>query len=368
MPSSSHSNTNVASKSVARFVNPELTLPAPTVNVLQENDADGDELELWTLRLPVEFSLGNLDGVEFNLKDWLSADNEAVIKDGKGNTYRVVQGDATEAENFRVLLPIDEAFAAAAAGSGNEGKDDDDDDNSRSNHSSSENEDDDDNSSDSDSGESFDSDGLLKSKSKIKGNKEHKEKDNGNKDDDESKNIADNTNANKFLYPCRKPFARHFNVVKSFPKMSETQLAPLKGPEPADDAMRHAYAPIPQRKGLKRRWMPTGAETVPLAAAAIAKHATMDSKKLAKEHFKSAKDVDKPRNHSKHDDGVIVSPAEEDEHEEQSHDDDAEEHESPTPVSSSGKAKERKRKAEKKHKKEKKSKKHKRQKTVVDEE
>jgi hypothetical protein len=81
--------------------------------------------------------------------------------------------------------------------------------------------------------------------------------DNPNKKRKENDKDLDDEVMKKLLRPSSKPFTRHFNVLKAFTHMSETQMAPLNGPDPIDP-MRHAYEPIPQRMGLKRRWMPFG--------------------------------------------------------------------------------------------------------------
>jgi hypothetical protein len=63
----------------------------------------------------------------------------------------------------------------------------------------------------------------------------------------------------KYLKPSYKSFTRHWNVVTAIPELSEAKIAPRDGPAP-QDKMRHAYAPIAQRMGLKRRWMPLGSK------------------------------------------------------------------------------------------------------------
>jgi len=88
----------------------------------------------------------------------------------------------------------------------------------------------------------------------------HSSDDNSDNSDDNSDNSDDSTSKppKAFLTPASKPFSQHFNILECIPPRSETQLAPLEGP-PAVDHMRHAYAHVPQRRGLKRRWMPLGA-------------------------------------------------------------------------------------------------------------
>lgn len=79
-------------------------------------------------------------------------------------------------------------------------------------------------------------------------------------DDSDSENDDDSDSRSekqKFLKPSASPFTRHWNVVTAVPILSETQLAPREGPPPVGK-MRHAYSHVPQRTGLKRRFMPMG--------------------------------------------------------------------------------------------------------------
>jgi hypothetical protein len=75
--------------------------------------------------------------------------------------------------------------------------------------------------------------------------------------DDDSDNDDEKSDKQEFLQPSALPFARHWNAMTAVPVLSETQLAPREGPPPVD-IMRHAYSHVPQRTGLKRRWMPMG--------------------------------------------------------------------------------------------------------------
>ena len=72
------------------------------------------------------------------------------------------------------------------------------------------------------------------------------------------KDGSDEGDDNDVLNPCSKPFSKHFNVLADVPELSETKLAPREGPPAQDDTMRSAYRHVPQRAGLKRRWMPLG--------------------------------------------------------------------------------------------------------------
>mmetsp|Transcript_23762 Transcript_23762/g.36707 ORF Transcript_23762/g.36707 Transcript_23762/m.36707 type:complete len:285 (-) Transcript_23762:107-961(-) len=64
-----------------------------------------------------------------------------------------------------------------------------------------------------------------------------------------------------YLVPSNKAFDRHINVTKSVCTKDPvwTDLAPRmeRAPRPKDKVI-HAYSPIPQISGLKRRWMPMG--------------------------------------------------------------------------------------------------------------
>ena len=79
-------------------------------------------------------------------------------------------------------------------------------------------------------------------------------------DSSDSDSDSDDQSDSKFLlHPSQKAFSHHFNLTKnSLVKKSETELAPSVGPEPVGCTLKHSYSHIPQRKGLKRRWMPLG--------------------------------------------------------------------------------------------------------------
>ena len=71
---------------------------------------------------------------------------------------------------------------------------------------------------------------------------------------------------NKFMVPAMVPFAKHLNVAHydAIKEVSHTDLAPGvdRAPTPIGP-VRKAYSVVPQKTGLKRRWMPSG---VPPAA------------------------------------------------------------------------------------------------------
>lgn len=205
------------------LVDDKLTLPPPTTNVLKltktratpanddntssdsdSNDDNDDEsnVELWTFRVPVGLPISALEGMEIHLDDdgW-----QGRFHAGPEETeYQVSAGCSTENETFRVLIPTTSSDSSRRRIIDEDDSDSDDDDTTSDN-----------------------------------------------------KNDKEDTKAGMYLHPAPRPFRRHFNVIKAFPKRSEMDLAPLKGPEPIDP-MRHSYAPVPQRAGLKRRWMPQG--------------------------------------------------------------------------------------------------------------
>ena len=67
----------------------------------------------------------------------------------------------------------------------------------------------------------------------------------------------------RFLYPSNMSFRRHVRIAPTIGKTGELDVAPSteNAPEPVDP-MRHAYASVPQKKGLKRRWVPMGATPI----------------------------------------------------------------------------------------------------------
>jgi hypothetical protein len=160
-------------------------------------DEENGDLELWSFRLPVSLSVDGLKGVKFD-----PSNGSATFTAADGKEYRIQLGDAGETESFRVLVPKKKE----------NGEKDDDDDKSSSSSS----------------------------------------------DDDEDDEDGTNGETTKgSLRPCKVAFSKHFQVLASVPVLTESQLAPQEGPPPVD-RMRHAYAPIAQRTGLKRRWTPIG--------------------------------------------------------------------------------------------------------------
>lgn len=178
-----------------------LHLDPPKFSV--DDDEEDEDIELWSFRLPVAFPLTALKGLELSITGGgvtkLSAD---------GIEYRLEPGDVQDTESFRVLVPKKH--------------------NNRNKKNKTNGEDDSHSDSDSSSSSSSDHDNEVKDSGKI-----------------------------PKMVPLKKSFVRHFSVLVDVPHKAETQLAPREGPPP-QDTMRHAYSHVPQRSGLKRRWMPLG--------------------------------------------------------------------------------------------------------------
>ena len=85
-------------------------------------------------------------------------------------------------------------------------------------------------------------------------------------DDDDADN---NNSSQQFLYPCRYSFARHVQIGSILLDDDEEDEMETDGHHPQ---RRRAYASIPQKQGLKRRWMPLGSGNVspPMSHAAAA--------------------------------------------------------------------------------------------------
>jgi len=198
------------------FINREQTLLPPGPSAIKDVDKDkgnndSSNFELWTFRVPSEMNIKDLHGVELVLNG--DNNNKSTIQQ-INDKFTLKQGESVENHNFRVLVP----------GSNGSGKNNDD---NSSSSSSSDDDDDDD-------------------------------------DDDEKKDKTTNTTAQKYLlHPSSKTFTRHFNVNSAlYTKKTEMELAPRNGPKPSFEndgtKLRHAYSSIPQRTGMKRRWMPLG--------------------------------------------------------------------------------------------------------------
>ena len=160
-------------------------------------DNDSSSYELWTFRLPVSIPLADLDKVELDV----SGDGYCGTFESKEKKYKIQLGDSVENESFRVLVP-DQLHQ----GSGVDESDDDD-----------------------------------AAHERIHSNKKTSE---------------------GHLLPSSTPFSRHLNVSVATKEMNETALAPrIENSPTPEDKVRHAYAPVAQRAGLKRRWMPLGSSS-----------------------------------------------------------------------------------------------------------
>ncbi|GAX13973.1 hypothetical protein FisN_5Lh118 [Fistulifera solaris] len=151
-----------------------------------------DRFELWTLRLPRDFNLADLNGARlpFNQQQQHQRSDEVVdFSSRKGHQKFTMQwGDVRESEGFRMILP-------------------------RTN--------------DGDSDDSDDDDGT-------------------------------------FMYPVDIPFTRHATILHAIPQQSQFELAPSIENAPSlteKNSIRHSYAPVPQKQGMKRRWTPLGGNT-----------------------------------------------------------------------------------------------------------
>lgn len=162
---------------------------------IDTTDDDKDNIELWTFRLPANVPISNLNNVVIDLKG-----NTGNFKVGE-QEYNILLGESVENDSFRVLVPATTS--------------------------------------------------IEDSESDISD-------DDSASDDDDDSDDEEGSSKIQCLQPSSTPFVRHWNVVTSVPNLSETKVAPRVGPKPVDP-MRHAYSSIPQRRGLKRRWMPLGA-------------------------------------------------------------------------------------------------------------
>ena len=84
----------------------------------------------------------------------------------------------------------------------------------------------------------------------------------------------------RYLQPSSVAFSRHLNVSVATQEMTETTLAPRieNSPKP-EDKVRHAYAPVAQRAGLKRRWMPLGSLATGIASGKLTTKTSDGAKK-----------------------------------------------------------------------------------------
>jgi hypothetical protein len=164
-------------------------------------DESNEDIELWTVRVPRRFPTKSLGGLVIEL----DSGKPVAFTAEDGNKYLLEEGEKDGRDCFRALIPWDG--------------------------------------------------------DKKKKDKDIKDSDDDDSDDDDDDDEEETDDKGYNLQPTCRPFVRHFDVVADYERKTDRQVAPLKGPEPVD-RMRHAYAPVPQRTGLKRRWMPPGAKPV----------------------------------------------------------------------------------------------------------
>ena len=206
----------------AAVLREQLRLDVPTFSLGDSDNGtvfDSDRYELWSVRLPALTNIQDLDGCEMMIPETASAivaggtvaaaasENGKVVPTNqafsfattKGDNYTLRWGQKVENESFRVLV-------------------------------------------------------------------QHKGEDSDDEDEEEENN--ESNKKKKFLSPANAPFQRHVNVVAALEDVSETKLAPgtLTAPKPdlvtrgIQHKMRRAYQHVPQKTGLKRRWMPLGSK------------------------------------------------------------------------------------------------------------
>ena len=223
-----------------------MTMAATNPTFQPPSDLNDPDNELWLVRAPANMDVSAiLNNIQLDLIDPSSnsSNNSTTVlskfKSSGGATagdeekggsspeeeeeeYTLSLGDLNEIQNMRLLVPEEEAKDKEANS---------------------------DNDSDSDSSSSDDDDGKKKKKKKKK------------------------KETSKLLTPYTHPFQHHIHITSSYADQSELTIAPSQNsaPNPAtgDDYrgnkngrvenIRLAYVPVPQKRGLKRRWnMPGG--------------------------------------------------------------------------------------------------------------
>lgn len=206
-------------------------LEPPTFQLPDDVGAPNSRWEVWSVRLPDGVSLADLDGSSTTV----IGSTSTVIETSNGRSLVFQKGDPCENACFRILQPATKG--------------------DRRNNLSSSNEEDP--SDDSDSSDHDD-----------------------DKDDDD-----DDEDSKMYYQPSPVTFARHWNVVSYLPPLVETELAPSldSAPTPSQHitTLRHAYAPVPQRTGLKRRWTPIGGTSHPTPTS-VAGYTTREEQPLSR--------------------------------------------------------------------------------------
>lgn len=178
-------------------------LDPPTFALPPDFESNRSRYELWSLRIPVKFDTANLNGVELNI-------NTAGVADGTAAV-----GGAAAGENMLSSFTVDGTAHSLSMGHPVEN-------------------------------ENFRL--LLRNTTAT----------NRSDEGDEDENAVEEYDGK--LRPCPVPFVRHINLVESSSER-EMDVAPSaeQAPKPsAGTKLRSAYGPVPQVRGLKRRWVPLG--------------------------------------------------------------------------------------------------------------
>jgi hypothetical protein len=174
------------------------SLTAPAFQLPSDFEENPSRYELWTLRLPTEVKLADLDGSLLTVGEEETGTAVARFSASNEKQYQMLWGNPVENESFRLLVAQTKEAAAAA-------------------------EDD-------------------------------------SEDSDDSEKDPDGPEAQ--LYPSLQPFRRHLNIIESLASLEERQLAPTRDEAPAASmGLRRAYVPVPPRTNLQRRWNMPGAVT-----------------------------------------------------------------------------------------------------------
>ncbi|CAB9508067.1 expressed unknown protein [Seminavis robusta] len=248
-PSTKRSAASIPKSSAKKTPPKSLGLDPPTFSLEESNGTsrhhgnngvslDPDRYELWSIRLPTSVQVSALDGTQISIpmapaacatgagilnppEDGDSSDDGKPysLKNKKGETFTLRWGNPAETESFRLLVPN--------PGNNNRKKAPVD-------------SDEDDSSDDSD-------------------------------DDEEEKKQSAKKKKDNTLIPANVPFQRHLKLVSFLKEVPATQLAPGSDRAPAPNVsttqtggptvkLRKAYDTVPQKTGLKRRWIPMGAK------------------------------------------------------------------------------------------------------------
>jgi len=323
----------------------EDVLEPPPFRLPDDFDVDGDghddRYELWTVRIPsgllneihktnkkktasCHALLKELDGKAVAIGNASDVGGESSFAAATSSSppsssapaFAFRYGDVSENESFRLLLPglkykkhqkkKKEGGGATAASGGQKKK-------RKKKSSDSGDDDEDDSSRDSSSGSDEDEEDSRSSSESSSSSSD---------DDDEEED-------GKFLYPLRRPFARHVNVVAVGIDGSSDRSSRVNGeaeegaalrakktkigdkscyPAMMEAVCRRAYAPVPQLPGLKRRWMPYGCDASDVAAGGCGAAGIVGGREESKAHSKVTKrDTDVGSSGDRDDSGHEIS-------------------------------------------------------------